>query len=285
MALPLHASVETAKSFFEADPPFDAGYAQPTGKVSMKPEEHYTPGYTQNASDFMARRSAATHAAFLLPRLRDAQRLLDCGCGPGSITGDFARRLPSGWVTGLDREAAQIEIARRRAAEQNLQNVTFVAGSICELPFANGAFDVVFAHAVFEHLASPDLALTELRRVLAPGGLIALRSPDWGGFIVAPETARVQAAISRYEALQTANGGDVHAGRKLPALVRAAGFINIQFSATYECYPSAPLIGDYLALRLEAAKATEEAEALRDWSRDPDAVFAQAWCEVLGTCD
>lgn len=248
----------------------------------MHPPENYTPGYTQNASDFMAQRSAQTHAAFLLPHLHASLRLLDCGCGPGSVTCDFARILSAGRVTGVDREESQVERARNRAASQELQNATFQVGSIYELPFPESSFDVVFAHAVFEHLSSPAAALAELHRVLTPGGLIALRSPDWGGFIVAPDTDGLDSAIHRYMEIQTANGGDVHIGRKFPGLLRSAGFQSLTFSATYECYQSPPFIGEYLALRLAASGAQDEAAALREWSRHPDAVFAQAWCEIIG---
>ena len=248
----------------------------------MQPTENYTPGYTQNASDFMAQRSAQTHAAFLLAHLRDSSRLLDCGCGPGSMTCDFARIVRDGHVTGIDREASQIERARSHAAGLGLMNATFEVGSIYELPFPDASFDIVFAHAVFEHLSAPDAALAEMRRVLAPGGRVALRSPDWGGFIVAPDTPGLQSAIGRYTELQMANGGDVHVGRKFPGLLRFAGFTSLAFSASYECYQSPPVIGEYLALQLASADARAEAEALREWSRHPDATFAQAWCEIVG---
>jgi SAM-dependent methyltransferase len=249
----------------------------------MQTTENYTPGYTQNASDFMAQRSAHTHAAFLLPHLRDSLRLLDCGCGPGSVTCDFARIVTSGRVTGIDQEESQIERARSRAASQQLHNIAFEVASIYELPFPEASFDVVFAHAVFEHLSSPATALAELHRVLAPGGLVALRSPDWGGFIVAPDTEGLQSALNRYIEIQTANGGNVYVGRGFPGLLRSAGFGSRSFSASYECYQSPPFIGEYLAMRLASSDAQAEAEALREWSRHTDAVFAQSWCEILGT--
>ena len=130
----------------------------------MQPTEHYTPGYSRNASDFMARRLARTHAAFLLPHLSDASRLLDCGCGPGSMTCDFARLVPSGHVTGIDREASQIERARSDAASHRLTNVNFETGSIYELPFLDSSFDVVFAHAVFEHVTRLRLSSANIWR-------------------------------------------------------------------------------------------------------------------------
>lgn len=245
----------------------------------MNLSEEYTPGYTQNASDFMAKRTANSHAAFLLPHLRQSSRLLDCGCGPGSISCDFARLLLSGHVNGIDREESQVDLARDRAATHNLNNATFSVGSIYELPFADSSFDVVFAHAVFEHLASPNLALAEVFRVLSPGGMAAIRSPDWGGFLVSPDVPGLSSAIDCYAKIQISNGGDVYVGRKLPGLLRTAGFDSLRFSATYDCYQSPQLIAEYLTLKLPDA----EADSLRTWSQQRDAVFAQAWCEIIGT--
>jgi SAM-dependent methyltransferase len=241
--------------------------------------EEYTPGYTQTASDFMAQRSAVSHAKFLLPHLDPTARLLDCGCGPGSISCDFAKIVGSGSVEGIDQEQSQIDLARSRAAALGLTNATFSIGSIYDLPFPDSSFNVVFAHAIFEHISAPNKALAEMLRVLEPGGLVAIRSPDWGGFIVGPEIPGLQAAIDSYADLQTANGGDIHIGRKLPRLLRTSGFDTIRFSATYDCSQSPSLIADVLALKLGEADVT----ALRSWSVDPDAFFAQAWCEAIGT--
>lgn len=244
--------------------------------------ETYTPGYSANAVDFMARRSVETHAQFLLPHLKPGLRLLDIGCGPGTISIGLAKAVAPGEVIAVDLGTSQIEEARKCVSDAGLSNIRFQCESVYSLPFRDGEFDVVFAHAVFEHLKEPMSALREIRRVLKPGGLIALRSPDWGGFIIAPETSGLSAAIQRYTDVQTSNGGDVHVGRKFPGLVRSAGFKTKAFSASYECYESTPLIGEYLALQLAKAGAENEAEALRAWSGHPNAVFAQAWCEVIG---
>jgi SAM-dependent methyltransferase len=241
--------------------------------------EEYTPGYTQTASNFMAQRSAVSHAKFLLPHLDAGARLLDCGCGPGSISCDFAKIVVSGSVEGIDLEQSQIDLARARAVDQGLTNATFSIGSIYDLPFPDSSFDIVFAHAIFEHISDPAKALAEMLRVLEPGGLVAIRSPDWGGFIVGPEIPGLQAAINSYANLQIANGGNIHIGRKLPRLLRTAGFDTVRFSATYDCSQSPSLIAAVLALKLGEADAT----AVRSWSIDHDAFFAQAWCEVIGT--
>jgi 2-polyprenyl-3-methyl-5-hydroxy-6-metoxy-1,4-benzoquinol methylase len=249
----------------------------------MAMNENYTPGYSANAVDFMARRSLETHAQFLLPHLKPGIRLLDVGCGPGTITIGLAKAVTPGEVIAVDASSSQIEVARQRALAAGISNVQFQCESVYSLPFNNNEFDVIFAHAVLEHLKDPVAAILELRRVLKPDGLIALRSPDWGGFIVAPETPGLQHALQRYAAIQTHNGGDVHVGRRLPGLLRTAGLKTGTFSASFECYTPPSLIAEYLALRLVTAGAHDEALALREWSRHPDAIFAQAWCEASGT--
>jgi ubiquinone/menaquinone biosynthesis C-methylase UbiE len=254
-------------------------------------DETYTPGYTANASDFMAQRRAATHAAFFTLRLRSGMHLLDCGCGPGTLTVDLAEIVAPGEVVGVDREATQVEAAQTLARRRGV-NARFEAASVYELPFPDWQFDAAFSHALFEHLGEPLRALDELKRVLKPGGFAGLRSPDWGGFLIHPSTEPLDQAIAFYKDLQTANGGDVTAGRKLGSWLRQAGFRNVTMSAAYEIYREPTQIAEYLARQIEPARdARPEAGSehrmsmaaeLRRWSSNPDAFFAQAWCEAVG---
>jgi SAM-dependent methyltransferase len=247
--------------------------------------ELYTPGHGATAVALMARRRAASHAAFFTPELRPGLALLDCGCGPGTITLDLARLVAPGPVVGLDGAGDQFAAAEAQAATAGL-DVRFLAGSVYALPFPDASFDAVFAHALFEHLARPADALAEIRRVLRPGGIVGLRSPDWGGFLIHPLPPLVREAVRFYQALQAGNGGDTEAGRKLAAWLRAAGFAAIRPSASYEIYESAPLIAEYLADRLDRVEGEDDvprrlAAALREWGEHPDALFAQAWGEAV----
>lgn len=206
--------------------------------------ETYTPGYGANAADFMAQRRAGTHAAFFTPRLRPGMRLLDCGCGPGTLTVDLAGIVAPGEVVGVDRETSQVETARTLARLRGV-NARFEAASVYELPFPDRHFDAAFSHALFEHLREPLRALAEIKRVLKPGGFAGLRCPDWGGFLIHPSTELLDQAIASYKDLQTANGGDVTAGRKLGSWLRQAGFQNVDMSASYECYEEPARIAGY----------------------------------------
>lgn len=241
----------------------------------------YTPGYSPNATAFMARRSLGVHGAFVVPLLRENLVVLDLGCGPGTITIDLARRLPRGRVLGVDREQAQIEQARETAATAGLANVEFMVGDVSDLKLPPASFDLVFSHALFEHLPDPTQVLREIHGPLRSGGHVALRSPDWGGFLFYPESEACSKAMAAYEALQRRNGGDSHAGRKLAAWLGEAGLSQSRFSASFEIYPSAGLIADYLARQLEATGADSHARSLREWAQAPHAVFAQAWCEAI----
>jgi ubiquinone/menaquinone biosynthesis C-methylase UbiE len=182
--------------------------------MSQGAAETYTPGHGANAVAFMAERRAATHAGFFVALLRGGMRLLDCGCGPGAITLDLARIVRPGPVIGMDRDGVQFAAAREMGAREGLA-LSFETGSVYALPFSESSFDAVFAHALFEHLAEPLRAAVEIRRVLKPGGFCGLRSPDWGGFLLHPLPEDTAAAIRHYEAMMTANGGDVQAAQRI----------------------------------------------------------------------
>ena len=244
--------------------------------------ESYTPGHSQNAVNFMARRGLASHGQFIVPALDGATQILDAGCGPGSITCDVAEHCPQAEVLGIDFAESQVEAAREQANARSLQNVSFKQASGYELPFADGCFDVVYSHALLEHLSEPGKVIAEFHRVLKPGGKLAVCSPDWAGFLLAPPSAALDSAITEYIGVQTANGGDVYVGRKFGSLLLAAGFHSVEMQARYENYESPERPCEYLARLLESTGATQSAATLRAWSREPAGMFAQTWVSCLG---
>ena len=79
-----------------------------------KEREQYTMGYGPAATAIMAQRTAESHAAFFLPHLEPGMSLLDCGCGPGTITLGFADLVAPGEVVGTEIEEAHVALARAR---------------------------------------------------------------------------------------------------------------------------------------------------------------------------
>jgi ubiquinone/menaquinone biosynthesis C-methylase UbiE len=92
-------------------------------------------------------------------------RLLDVGAGPGYLLGYLARARPDLSLWGLDFSPAMIRRARQRAAAPR-----WLVADACRLPFAAGVFEQVVASFSFHIWPCPVAGLTELRRVLAPGG-------------------------------------------------------------------------------------------------------------------
>lgn len=99
------------------------------------------------------------------------KKCLDAGCGGGryalALAGLGARE-----VTGVDISVEAIADARRRAEQLHITNVTFQEGSLTRLPFADGSFDCVISSGVLMHTIAPMQVLSELTRVLRPGGML-----------------------------------------------------------------------------------------------------------------
>jgi SAM-dependent methyltransferase len=260
----------------------------------MPARDRYMPGYTPRIVSFMTRRSAETHAAFFLPYLRPGMKLLDCGCGPGTITRGLAARVAPGEVVGVDLEPSQLELARRET--QGVEHVTYVEAGVYQLPFPDAHFDAVFSNALFEHIADPVRAAREIHRVLKPGGVAGLCSPDWDAFIFAPHDPQLEAAGKLFRRVQEAQGGNTIAGRWLGVWLREAGFADVKLTARYECQEDLSVMGDFLCDRLERAPQQDDVfargwtnpkeldgllKAVRTWEKRPDGMFALAWVHAV----
>ena len=181
-------------------------------------------------------RTAENSAGYMLARLPSDARVLDVGCGPGTITADLAARVPDGQVTGVDAAGDVLALARQEAERRGQGNVRFEVGDVYHLGFDDGTFDVVHAHQVLQHLSDPVAALTEMRRVGRPGGLVAARDGDYGGFFWFPEDPELTEWQALYRSVARALGGEPDAGRRMLSWARQAGFAAIQASASAWCY-------------------------------------------------
>lgn len=243
--------------------------------------ETYTLGYSDAAMRFVSRRSFESHAAFFAPFLRPDAVVLDCGCGPGSITLGLARHVSDGRVTGIDMDPGQIETAGRRARGERVANALFMTGSVYALPYADAAFDAVFSHALFEHLAHPVDAARECLRVLKPDGVMGVVTPDWEAFVVAPDSPEVRSALADYCRRQADNGGDPGVGRKLATILTEAGFTNARMAARFENFDPLSDICEVMAVMFDRDGMPSHARTMKELQDDPRGMWAEAWISCV----
>lgn len=168
----------------------------------------YTHGHHESVLRSHRWRTAANSAAYLLPRLEPGMSLLDVGSGPGTITADLARLVAPGVVTALEATAQALDLTRAEVERQHLDNVAFAVGDVHHLDLADGSFDVVHAHQVLQHVADPVRALSEMRRVCRPAGVVAVRDSDYHGFTWFPQIPELDDWMTLYQQVARSNGGE-----------------------------------------------------------------------------
>jgi ubiquinone/menaquinone biosynthesis C-methylase UbiE len=251
----------------------------------------------------LARRTGEA-AAFLAPQLRAGMRLIDCGCGPGSITVDLAQAVAPGEAIGIDLREDALRHGHALACERGIANVLFHTASVYQLPYADGSFDAAFSCAVLQHLATPLLALKEMRRVLKPGGVIGIVDGSSTITFRYP-TSPLLEAWDKLRGLQREyNTGRLSETLQLRVLLREAGFARTQASgrlATEAGPPAGSLeetrkharndlirlhgvLGELAVAQGWATRAELEqmAKALIAWGEDPDAFYARPVFTAIG---
>jgi SAM-dependent methyltransferase len=247
---------------------------------------------------YHSRRSASKEAAFFLPYLEPGLSLLDCGCGPGSITLDLARLVAPGEVVGIDLEPRRVSQAGQAAQDQGVLNARFREGTVYELPFAEGAFDRVFANGLLEHVDDPVRALAEMSRVTRPGGWLGVRSPDLRFNVCNPPSDFVKQIWDLMMDGRARSGGNWGIGATLRGLLHDVGLLDIAATASHEVWgtseairartegvarwasdPNNPLVA-HDAVSPEAFQRILDGYVA--WGRRPDAFLTNCWCEAVG---
>jgi ubiquinone/menaquinone biosynthesis C-methylase UbiE len=111
--------------------------------------------------------------------LAAGERVLDAGCGTGSLTFALPARADVAAIDAIDYEPQFVEAARERNSDPR---INFQQGDACNLKFGDGAFDRALSMLVLHFVADPERAIAEMRRVVRPGGVAAATVWDnYGG--------------------------------------------------------------------------------------------------------
>ena len=150
--------------------------------------------------------------------------MLDLGCGPGFFAERVAReRLgPEGRIIGVDVDGELVRLGSERLADSGLP-IELRLGTAVRIPLDDDSVDFAYARFLFQHLEDPAGVLAEMVRVTRPGGVVAVVDTDDGGLVVHPEPDGFAELLAASFAAQRDRGGDRHVGRKLRAMIAAAG--------------------------------------------------------------
>ena len=259
----------------------------------MTRPDTYTHGHPDIVVAAHATRTVEDSAAYLVPHLHRGDDLLDLGCGPGSVTVGLARLVAPGRTVGIDGSAKVLDRARAHALAAGIE-IDFQVANVYDLPFPAASFDAVHAHQLLQHLGDPVGALSDVRRVLRPGGLVAVRDADFGSLLWHPADETLDRWHHAYLTVHRANGGEPDAGRRLLEWVLAAGFVDPVSTTSSWSFAdpdrrrwwgelwagrvvSDPFAGRAVELGVaEPSSLDEYAAALLRWSERPE-----GWCGVI----
>jgi ubiquinone/menaquinone biosynthesis C-methylase UbiE len=171
-----------------------------------------------------------------LARMQPGERVLDVGCGTGTLALEVQRRVGrTGRVVGVDPGTQQIARARAKAARRHVP-IEFQIGVIEQLPFPDQTFDVAFSTLMMHHLPAPlkRQGLAEIARVLKPGGRLVIADFK--------RKQERQGQAARFHA-----GGS--SMQDLAALVKEAGFQHLEIeemrAPRFSAFPGAGFVRAY----------------------------------------
>jgi SAM-dependent methyltransferase len=124
--------------------------------------------------DFAAAAARLGQRVALAGQIRSGQRVLDVGCGFGGTLMDLNQHFSGLDLYGLNIDPRQLERAETLLVPRAGNRIHLVAGDACRLPFADAQFDIVLCVEAIFHFASRARFFAEVRRVLRPGGRLAL---------------------------------------------------------------------------------------------------------------
>ena len=228
--------------------------------------------------------------------VRDNTDILEVGCGGGIFCHRIKQFLPGARVTGLDFDTGHIAYARQKSAALGL-DCTFVNGDATDLPFPDHSFDLCYSHTVLEHIPTEPF-LAEQRRVLCPGGRIAVLSVrtrySMTELIVGGENAEEQALWNKMGKAAEGKcpcenvGGFELSESDYPRALEAAGFdnVNVDFFNVIYYAPDNPTVPRGRALeQIECQRILAKAEVEKSMRMAPDALAAEELSRLFAMID
>jgi SAM-dependent methyltransferase len=172
-------------------------------------------------------------AALTLHHIPARAHVLELGCGSGVFTRALLAALPDATVTATDRDEQLLAAARQALAPEIASGgVRLERAEAANLPYPPQSVDLVTCRCLLMHLPDPLVVVAEMFRVTKVGGVALAIEPDWGARALYPDGEALSALLELARRARPFGFPDLLLGRKLFALFRAGGFVDVQVRAT-----------------------------------------------------
>ena len=225
----------------------------------------------------------------LLDRIgvKPGARVLDLGCGPGTVTFELAERVgPRGAVVALDESPRWIEHVEGEIRRRGLTNVKTMRSRIQEAELEPGSFDLVFARWVLSFLPRPGEVVARISAAIVDGGAFAFQDYNHEGISLFPESQGFAAVVRATRAMYAQAGGDTWVAGRTGAIFREAGLETESIVANVICGgPDSPAFrwaGSFfphfsgVMEQKGLLTSAERKQFLAEWAereKNPDAMF------------
>lgn len=223
---------------------------QPEGPARPEESEHVAPlpaavyalGSDPAEAARLRRQSdeLRSHSVALLDRVgvRRGGKAIDLGCGPSGILELLCDRVgPDGRVVGVDRDPALVALAHALVRERGLANVDIMEADARGTGLPASSFDLVHARTLLINVPDPDSVVSEMTRLVRPGGWVVGMEPDGAGEVYHPPNPVMDRLHDIFASTYRQDGADPLIGRRVPELFRAAGLTDVGVEARAEVYP------------------------------------------------
>lgn len=209
----------------------------------MNESDPYLLGYRQAEQERLERQALelAHESSWLFDQIeiQNGSQIVEIGCGPRGCLSMLSERAgANGKVIGVERNAEQVERARKFVAESRLENVEVRCVDARETGLPGASFDLATARLVLVNVPQPELILKEMIRLVRPGGTIALHEPDATTQRYDPPLPAQAHLLQLLNTYAEINDIDRTIGLKLPRLLREAGLVDVRVNAFVHAYPA-----------------------------------------------
>lgn len=196
--------------------------------------------------------------SYELMRVQPGAKVADIGCGPGTDTIPLGQCVgPAGQVVGIDVNRAFVVDADARAEQEGVSAwVTHRTADAADLPLETDAFDACRSERMFQHLAQPEPALSEMVRITRPGGWVVVVDTDYATLSVDTSEPDIERRLMRFNIERLRNG---YAGRQLYRLFRRQQLTQIELEVVHVYLTDLALADHLLGLTHLTATAVEQA--------------------------